>query len=116
MVYLPFINDPLPNMTLIARLRTESDAPAVATTLREEVRALDSDLPLYDVRTLDEGPNWSLWVNRIFGGMFAIFAGIAVLIAAVGIYGVVVYTMTQRTQVSGCGVLAEVSGSEVLDP
>ena len=100
-VYLPFINDPLPNMTLIARLRTESDAPAVATTLREEVRALDSDLPLYDVRTLDEVLNWSLWVNRIFGGMFAIFAGIAVLIAAVGIYGVVAYTMTQRTQEIG---------------
>jgi putative ABC transport system permease protein len=100
-VYLPFIDDPLPNMTLIARLRTESDAPAVATTLREEVRALDSDLPLYDVRTLDEVLSWSLWVNRIFGGMFAIFAGIAVLIATVGIYGVVAYTMTQRTQEIG---------------
>jgi putative ABC transport system permease protein len=100
-VYLPFIHDPLPNMTLVARLRTESDGPAVARTLREKVRALDGDLPLYDVRTLDEVLNWSLWVNRIFGGMFAIFAGIAVLIATVGIYGVVAYTMTQRTQEIG---------------
>jgi hypothetical protein len=86
-VYLPFIQCPLPNMTLIARLRSESDAPAVAAALGEEVRALDADLPLYDIRTLDEVLSWSLWVNRVFGGIFAIFAGMSVLIATVGIYG-----------------------------
>ncbi len=42
-----------------------------------------------------------LWVNRVFGGMFAIFAGMAVLIATVGIYGVVAFTMTQRVQEIG---------------
>ncbi|HEY0284209.1 MAG TPA: ABC transporter permease [Vicinamibacterales bacterium] len=101
MVYLPFLHEPPSTMTLIARLRTESDAPAVAAMLREEVRALDADLPLYDVRTLDEVLNWSMWINRVFGGMFAIFASIAVIIATVGIYGVVAYTMTQRTQEIG---------------
>jgi putative ABC transport system permease protein len=100
-VYLPFIHDPLPNMTLIARLRKESDAPAVATALREEMRALDADLPLYDIRTLDEVLSWSLWINRVFGGMFAIFAGIAVIIATVGIYGVVSFATAQRTKEIG---------------
>ena len=100
-VYRPYGSDLPPNMTLIARLRSADDAAAVATQLRDEVRALDADLPLYDVRTLDEVLSWLLWANRVFGGMFAIFAGIAVLIATVGIYGVVSYATAQRTQEIG---------------
>ena len=77
-VYRPYGRDLPPYVTLIARLRSEDAAAAVATQLRGEVRALDADLPLYDVRTLDEVLSWLLWANRVFGGMFAIFAGIAV--------------------------------------
>jgi putative ABC transport system permease protein len=100
-VYRPFDSDPPPNMTLVARLRTDNDAASVAARLREEVRGLDTDLPLYGVRTLDEVLSWLLWPNRVFGGMFAIFAGIAVLVAIVGIYGVVSYATAQRTQEIG---------------
>jgi putative ABC transport system permease protein len=100
-VYRPYGRNLPPYMTLVARLRTEDAAAAVATQLRDEVRALDADLPLYDVRTLDEVLSWLLWANRVFGGMFAIFAGVAVIIATVGIYGVVSYATAQRTQEIG---------------
>ena len=100
-VYRPYGNDPPTTMTLIANLRSGKDAAAVAKTLREDVRALDPDLPLFDVRTLDEVLSWLLWPNRVFGGMFAIFAGIALLVATVGIYGVVSYASAQRTQEIG---------------
>jgi putative ABC transport system permease protein len=101
LVYRPFENDPPPNMTLVARVRTEGDAAPIAAVLREEVRRLDPDLPLYDVRTLNDVLSWLLWANRVFGGMFAIFAGIAVLVATVGIYGVVSFATAQRTQEIG---------------
>jgi predicted permease len=101
LMYRPFENDPPANMTLVARMRTESDAAALAAMLREEVRRLDPDLPLFDVRTLDEVLSWLLWPNRVFGGMFAIFAGIAILVAIVGVYGVVSYATAQRTQEIG---------------
>ena len=97
-VYLPYLADARPSISLIARA---DNVEAVARLLRSEVRALDSDLPLFDVRTLDEVLSWLLWANRVFGGMFAMFAGIAVLIATVGIYSVVSYATAQRTQEIG---------------
>jgi putative ABC transport system permease protein len=101
LMYRPFENDPPAGMTLVARLRTEDDAARIAAVLREEISRLDPDLPLYDVRTLNDVLSWLLWANRVFGGMFAIFAGIAVLVATVGIYGVVSFATAQRTQEIG---------------
>ena len=98
-VYQPYLVNPAALMVLLAR--SDRGAAATAGLLREEVRALDSDLPLFNIRTLDNVLSEVLWVNRVFGGMFAIFAGMAVLIATVGIYGVVAFTTTQRTQEIG---------------
>ena len=100
-VYVPYLSEPTPSIVVLAHLRNEEHASSVASTLREEIRRLDPDLPLFDARTLDELFNWRLWANRVFGGMFVIFAGSAVLIASVGIYGVVAYTTAQRTQEIG---------------
>ncbi len=100
-VYTPYLSEPVTSIVFLARLRNYTDANGVASTLREEIRALDPDLPLFDMRTLEELLNWILWLNRVFGGMFAIFAGVAVLIATVGIYGVAAYAMSQRTQEIG---------------
>ncbi len=99
LVYLPYKLEAGPSLALIAR--AERGVEATAAMLRSEVRAIDPDLPLFDVRTLDETLNYLLWVNRIFGGMFAIFAGIAVVIATVGIFGVVSYSTALRTREIG---------------
>ena len=99
MVYQPYLANPAAGMVLLAR--SDRDMASTAALLRAEVRALDSDLPLFNIRTLDTVLNEVLWVNRVFGGMFVIFAGMAVLIATVGIYGVVAFTMTQRVQEIG---------------
>lgn len=100
-VYVPFLSEPIPTVILVAALSDAVHATGVASTLREEVRGIDPDLPLFDVRTLEERLNSQLWALRVFGGMFAIFAGAALLIATVGIYGVVAYTTSQRTQEVG---------------
>ena len=98
-VYVPYLLNPNAALVLLARPRTGT-AAAVAM-LREQVRLLDPDLPLFNIRTLDDVLSELLWVNRIFGGMFVIFALMALLIAAVGIYGVVLFTTAQRTQEIG---------------
>jgi putative ABC transport system permease protein len=97
--YLPFRMDPRAFMTLLAR--TEADPKPLTQLLREEVRALDPDLPLFGIRTMDEGLARSRWPFRVFGTMFAIFAGIALVLSAVGLYAVTAYSVTQRTQEIG---------------
>jgi putative ABC transport system permease protein len=98
-VYLPYLVESGASLSLVAR--SEKSVELTAGVLRNEVRSIDPDLPLFDVRTLDDTLDYLLWVNRVFGGMFAIFAGIAVVIATVGIYGVVSYSTALRTQEIG---------------
>jgi ABC-type antimicrobial peptide transport system permease subunit len=98
-VYQPYRANPVGGMVLLSRSTKPVDA--MAALLRDEVRSLDPDLPLFNIRTLDSVLSEVLWVNRVFGGMFAIFAGMAVLISGVGIYGVVALTTAQRTQEIG---------------
>ena len=61
----------------------------VTSVLREELRAIDSDLPLFNIRTMDENLAQQRWPFRIFGSMFAIFAFIALMLSAIGLYAVI---------------------------
>jgi ABC-type antimicrobial peptide transport system permease subunit len=97
--YLPFRSDPRGFMTLLAR--SEGDPHALTPLLREEVRAVDPDVPLFLIRTMDESLARQRWPFRVFGTMFAIFAAIALLMSAIGLYAVTAYSVTQRTQEIG---------------
>jgi predicted permease len=78
-----------------------ADPATMIPLLREEVRALDPDLPLYGVRPLNRLLALSRWMNEVYGLMFAIFAVTALTLSAVGLYSVTAWSVTQRTQEIG---------------
>jgi len=85
-------------------VRTLGDPAAVTALVRDTMRVLEPDLPLFDIRTLDQQLAEQRWQFQIFGTMFATFALIALVLSAVGLYAVTSYSVTRRTQEIGLRV------------
>jgi putative ABC transport system permease protein len=96
-------------------IRTTSPDPrALAATVQREVRAVDPDQPVYKVRTMPELMADSVARRRLAMLLLAIFAGAALVLAAVGIYGVMSYTVTRRAHEMGIRMALGASRANVL--
>ncbi|HEU4993507.1 MAG TPA: ABC transporter permease [Gemmatimonadaceae bacterium] len=113
-VYIPHRQDPTltSGMTLIAR--TRAGAAGTGQTLREAMRAVDPDQALFNLRTLDEVMGQQRFIYRVFGTMFSLFAGIALILAAVGLYAVTAYAVTQHTREIGVRVVLGAAPAQVI--
>jgi ABC-type antimicrobial peptide transport system permease subunit len=82
--------------------------------VREIIRQIDSDLPMFNVRTMSERLDRSLWTRRAYSYLFAAFAAVSVLLAAAGVYGVVSFTVSQRTREIGIRLALGARPSQVM--
>ena len=111
-LYLPLLQDYRSNMILVARTAIKPEKMLHA--IQKEVAALDPEMPMFDVKTLEEHISVSLFLQRMAATLLSIFGLLAVSLAALGLYGVMAYAVSQRTRELGIRVSVGAKQPDIL--